>query len=301
MKKKQFFALVASISFVFVSCNKDEDIVIIDPEGPEQPTPLELEYKVIDYIPGPGQYINEPVSGFDNISTLEQAVEQAENRLKENLYVSLGSWGGYIVVKFDESIQNHSGYDFSIASNSFDTSNEPGIVWVMQDTNKNGLADDTWYELKGSDFGKEGYERNYWVRYSRPGAEQGTPWIDSNGETGVVAWLGSYHNHPFYYPSWVSEDSYTLYGSRLTDRVYQNPVTNIWTNLPFDWGYADNFGEDFFTDGNKNKFDIDNAVTEENLPANLTYIDFIKVQTAVNASASILGENSTEVTGFYTE
>ena len=36
-------------------------------------------------------------------------------------------------------------------------------------------------------------------------------------------------------------------------------------------------------------------------PANLKYIDFIRVQTGVNAKAGWLGENSTEVFGFTDE
>ena len=66
----------------------------------------------------------------------------------------LGGWGGYIVVGFDHSIENKGGYDFSIKGNAFDSSNEPGIVWVMQDVNGDGLPNDEWYELKGSEYGK---------------------------------------------------------------------------------------------------------------------------------------------------
>lgn len=49
----------------------------------------------------------------------------------------------------------YEGYDFAIEGNAFDGSSEPGIVWVMQDVNGNGLPDDTWYQLKGSEYGKE--------------------------------------------------------------------------------------------------------------------------------------------------
>lgn len=65
----------------------------------------------------------------------------------ENTWVSLGGWGGYIVVGFDHSIDNSSsgykgGYNFSITGNAFKGSSEPGIVYVMQDTNGNTLPDD---------------------------------------------------------------------------------------------------------------------------------------------------------------
>lgn len=63
---------------------------------------------------------------------------------------------GYIIVGFDHSIPNSGNqYDFCVQGNAFDGSSEPGIVWVMQDINGNGLPDDEWYELKGSEAGKE--------------------------------------------------------------------------------------------------------------------------------------------------
>lgn len=297
--------VLALAALLLVGCNKDEDIISSDnPNDPGQNPPQEeqpvvLDYEVVEYTPAPGQFINEAVSGFADVTTQTEACRQAEKRLSKGLYVSLGSWGGYIVVKFKESIPNSGGYDFSISSNSFDTSSEPGIVWVMQDTNGNGLPDDTWFELKGSHFGEEGYERNYWVTYTRPGAKENTPWTDSNGETGEVRWLGSYHSQDFYYPNWVKADSYTLYGSRLPSQAVQDPISKLWSNLPFAWGYADNFGEDFFVDGKKNQFKISNAVTEMNQPADLTSVDFVKVQTAVNGEADLLGEISTEVCGFF--
>lgn len=302
--KTKIFTSVIAVSLLLAGCNKDEDILIDDP-GQQQPDPdieQELQYSVVAYLPGPGQYINEVVSGFSDITTEAEAISQAQKRLKDGLYVSLGGWGGYIVVKFNKPIQNTGDFDFSITSNSFDSSNEPGIVWVMQDANKNGEADDEWFELKGSHFGEEGYERNYWVKYSRPSeADSPTPWEDSNGEKGEVMWMGSYHNQPFYYPNWVREDSYILYGSRLPSRAYQDPVTGIWTNSPFEWGYADNMGSDFLKEGYKNLFKISNAVTAENQPADLKSIDFIKVQTAVNGNSGWLGENSTEICGFSLE
>ena len=38
---------------------------------------------------------------------------------------------------------NDGGYEFSVAGNQIDTSNEPGIVWVMQDVNGNGIPDES--------------------------------------------------------------------------------------------------------------------------------------------------------------
>ena len=43
---------------------------------------------------------------------------------------------------------------------------------------------------------------------------------------------------------------------------------------------------------------VPGAITPDGKPANLKYIDFIKVHTALNVSAGALGENSTEVFGY---
>ena len=301
MYKKISFALVAMISLFSVSCNRDGDIPF---EDQEEYNPS-MDYAVVEYLPAPGQFINESVTGFDNITSSAEAIAFAEKRLSQNLYVSLGAWGGYIVVKFKKSIPNKSGYDFAISGNNFDSSNEPGIVWVMKDSNGNGLPDDTWYELKGSYYGQPGYERNFWVKYFRPDAKGDTPWSDSNGETGVVKWMGSQHNQDFYYPEWIKDDSYTLKGSKLPLRAQQNPVSGMWENLPFDWGYVDNCGSDSETieiNGKKldiNRFRISDAIDGAGNAVSLESIDFIKVQTAIMGSAGILGENSTEVCGFF--
>lgn len=300
---------------VLASCNKDNEIVIDNP-GYEnndavsgQPTVEEpLSYKVLEYIPAPGQFINEKQSGFDAIETHEQACLQAEKRLASNLYVSLGAWGGYIVVKFNKPVTNSGSYDFSILGNAFEDSNEPGIVWVMQDSNGNGLADDEWKELKGSYYGCENYRKDYEITYYRPSDEQSdTPWTDIDGSEGQVKWMGSYHSQPYYYPSWVKEDSYTLKGSLMPDTSVFDEETGFWTTGGFEWGYADNTGRDMIKadsgglEARKNFFRISDAVNADGTEANLSRIDFIKVQTAVISNRGWLGECSTEVCGFFVE
>ena len=273
--------------------------------------------KVYEYTPAPGQFINELVSGgFTGAETTpEAAVAYAEERLRKGTWVSLGGWGGYIVVGFDHSIDNSSegyrgGYNFSITGNAFEGSSEPGIVWVMQDTNGNTLPDDEWYELKGSEFGKEETLRDYAVTYYRPtysGAS--VQWRDNRGVSGKIDYLKAYHDQPSYYPNWIDAESYVLYGTCLESRTYdQSGNGSYWVNDSYDWGYADNFGEDRLSDDENagsgavnTYFKIENAVDGNGEPANLAYIDFVKVQTGVNAKAGWLGENSTEVFGFTDE
>ena len=77
-------------------------------------------------------------------------------------------------------------------------------------------------------------------------------------------------------------------------------------NVEYDWGYADNFSPiDRLTDednasagANANHFRISDAIDAEGKPKHLRYIDFVKVQCAVNAKSGWLGEVSTEVFGF---
>lgn len=296
-------ALIAAVTaIIFSSCNKDDDIVA-DTGANTGGNIAGTDFTVVEYLPAPGQFINEKVSGFDNVTTMEAACEYAAGRLGSNLFVSLGSWGGYIVVKAGAAIPNTGGYDFSIAGNSFDSSNEAGIVWVMQDTNGNGLPDDTWYELRGSYYGMEGYERDYSVTYFRPDGAGDVRWKDSRGEEGVVKWMGQFHAQN-YYPGWVTADSYTLKGTRLPSLVYQDEA-GVWINPPFGWGYADNSGEDseIIPIGGKtiqkNFFRISDAIDASGGSVDLDGIDFIKVQTAVNGTSGVIGENSTEVCGFF--
>lgn len=262
--------------------------------------------KIFEYLPAPGQFINETNTGgfTGNETTHAAAIRYATERIENNKYVSLGSFGGYIIVGFDHSIPNKGGYDFAIQGNAFDSSNEPGIVWVMQDTNGNGLPDDEWYELKGSETGKETTIQDYEVTYFRPASPRSdVHWSDNLGNSGSVD-FNSYHQQDYYYPLWMDKDSYTLTGTRLLPRNTQSSSTGYWSNNPFEWGYADNWGSDvlggdsYDGSGQMNGFKISNAIYHDGTPVNLKHIDFIKVQVGVLAKSGVLGENSTEVFSF---
>ena len=260
--------------------------------------------KVYEYTPAPGQFINElKTGGFDGTQiNPESAVEYAKNRLENENWVSLGGFGGYIVVGFDHSISNTRSYDFSVIGNAFDGSSEPGVVWVMQDENGNGFPDDTWYELAGSEHGKFETYRDYAVTYYRPtGTGMLVQWTDNYGNSGEVDYLAQFHDQDYYYPLWIGTDSYTLTGTRLEARNYdQSGNGTYWVNPHYDWGYVDNFSPSDFNSSDKaNLFRISNAVDFEGNPVNMSHIDFVKVQCAVNTKSGWLGELSTEVCGFY--
>ena len=260
--------------------------------------------KVYEYTPAPGQFINELKTGGFNASHIspEAAVAYAEDRLNNDIWVSLGGFGGYVVVGFDHSITNTRGYDFGVVGNAFDGSSEPGVVWVMQDENGNGFPDDTWYELAGSENGKFETYRDYAVTYYRPtGIGMPVQWTDNYGGSGEVDYLKQFHDQDYYYPLWIGADSYTLTGTRLEARNYdQSGNGTYWVNPHYDWGYVDNFSPSDFNSSDKaNLFKIANAIDFEGNPVKLNHIDFVKVQCALNAKSGWLGEISTEVCGFY--
>lgn len=259
---------------------------------------------VKEYTPAPGQFVGDTKSGgfTDAHTTPTAAVEYAAGRLSENKFVSLGGFGGYIVVGFDHSIDNVEGYDLAIRGNAFDGSSEPGIVWVSRDDNGDGRANDVWYELAGSDTMAETTIRAYSVTYYRPEAEgQPVRWVDSEGVEGQIDYLKAYHSQPYYYPAWITADSYTLTGTRLEARNYdKSGKGSMWVQPAYGWGYVDNFSAEDYVEDDKtlNLFDISNAIDSDGTSVDLEWVDFVKVQTACNAKSGWLGEQSTEVFDF---
>lgn len=274
-----------------------------------------MSNKVYEWVPAPGQFIGETQTGgmTGTENTPEAAASWAQQRLEAQNFVSLGAFGGYIIVGFDHSISaGSSDYDFAILSNALRTSagnsisNEPGIVSVSQDVNGNGLPDDGWYELRGSETGTASAYADYAVTYVRPAApKMNVPWSDNRGNSGSVDYMPSFHHQDYYYPAWIEADSYTLSGTCLTARTSQDPVTGFWATGAFGWGYVDNIGSDEIARDNtpngnlqRTGFRIANAMLPDGTPVELSYIDFIRVQTGVNSKAGWLGELSTEVLGF---
>ncbi len=281
--------LLLTVSNISGSDNREFNITAID------------RFMVYDYTPAPGQFIGELKSGgFDGTETThEDAIAYAESRLTDEKFVSLGAFGGYIIVGFDCIVENRDGYDFSIGSNSFDGSSEPGVVWVMQDENGDGEPNDTWYELSGSETGKAETIQNYTVTYYRPEANKmDVAWSDNMGGSGVVEYLEDFHNQNSYYPAWIETDSYTLRGTLLKSRSYDSSGNGSkWVNPAFDWGYADN-ASTVDNLNRENLFEISNAIDEQGNAISLKYIDFIKVQSAIQQQCGWVGEVSTEVTSF---
>lgn len=247
--------------------------------------------RIVEYTPAPGQFVNDPQSEFTDITTKSEACAYARERLAAGNYVSLGAWGGYLVAQFDAPVPASDGYELWVEGNSFDGSSEPGIVWVMQDANGNKLPDDTWYELRGSEY--DASVRDYRITYRKPDAEGNIVWSDADGNTGVLP-RNEFHTQQSYFPSWVGTDEITFRGTLLPGNVTLEH--NVYVLHAFAWGYADNASTQDTVEG-INRFRIADAVTPDGQSAGLTQVDFIKVQTGVNDCRPGIGELSTEVCG----
>lgn len=250
--------------------------------------------KVYEYRPAPGQFIN----ATDSFLTMDEATAYALERFATESFLSLGGFGGYVVVGFDHSVDVSDGSNLAIKGNAFAGSSEAGIVWVMQDENGDGLPNDTWYELAGSEYNAAGTIFDYEVTYYRPsGIGLDTPWTDNLGGSGTID-INSSHSQDYYYPTWIAEDSYTLRGTRLEARCEDTSGTGFsWVLGSYDWGYADNYNEVDYTDSS-NLFTLSRAMRFDGKSAELKYIDFVKVQNGINFKCGWLGEVSTEVCGF---
>lgn len=282
-----------------------------DTEEEEQPSPdapSAYANKVLAYRPAPGQFMNTSTTAYEKGFSAEDVRRKAEEKLKDPYLclLSLGGFGGSIVVGFDHTVPNISGaYDFKIYGNasydSFGTltgalggSSEPGIVLVSKDVNGNGLADDEWYELKGSEYDSKHTIKDYTITYHRPASPlSSVKWTDNQGNTGYV-YRNETHTKNDYYPAWIEEDEMTFYGSRLKDNAVNEPRPGMpehWVGYCYAYGYADNHPND----EKGALFKIDWAVDKEGRAVKLDGIDFVKIYTAVNQYCGWMGEISTEV------
>ena len=282
-----------------------------DTEEEEQPSPdapSAYANKVLAYRPAPGQFMNTSTTAYEKGFSAEDVRRKAEEKLKDPYLclLSLGGFGGSIVVGFDHTVPNINGaYDFKIYGNasydSFGTltgalggSSEPGIVLVSKDVNGNGLADDEWYELKGSEYDSKHTIKDYAITYHRPASPlSSVKWTDNQGNTGYV-YRNETHTKNDYYPAWIEEDEMTFYGSRLKDNAVNEPRPGMpehWVGYCYAYGYADNHPND----EKGALFKIDWAVDKEGRAVKLDGIDFVKIYTAVNQYCGWMGEISTEV------
>lgn len=266
-------------------------------------------HQVHEYMPAPGQQINKPTG-------IPQAAQSIVGGI--NGMVSLGAFGGYLVFSFETPVQNHPdhpyGIDFILFGNPLPDWSEPGIVWVMKDENNNGLPDDTWYELAGSDYFFSTTRRNFQVSYFNPGGATAAnvPWTDNLGESGFI-YANAFNTQPYYplaenFPN-IPQQSYTLTGTYLGHPLNGSQSESI-KSYERGFGYADNkkrgtapfnIPDNPYTaiteNGGGDGMDISWAVDSDGNYVELDVIHFVKVQTGMLADGGWLGEVSTEITG----
>ncbi len=267
--------------------------------------------EIIEYTPAPGQFINTDSYGSP------QAAQSIIGTV--NGTVSLGAFGGYIIFKFENSAENDPnnpyGIDFTVFGNpASSTSSEPGIVSVMKDENNNGLPDDIWYELAGSDYFFSNTIHNYQITYTNPQQETATdvPWTDNTGNSGFV-YANDYHTQAYYpnsdfFPN-VNQNSYSFDGTKIIADIDTSNTSYI-KSYQRAFGYSDNkprgdtnslLPDNPYTSETEgmggDAFDISWAVDENGNYVNLDKIDFIKIHCAVNDNLLWLGEVSTEIAG----
>ena len=270
--------------------------------------------RVLEYNPAPGQFVNtmpEYEEG-DTYEIMRQKVEVSIAGISRTL-ISLGAWGGYVTFAFDHSVVNTpEQLDFLIEGNSFYASttskggsSEPGIVMVSIDINQNGLPDDPFYQLAGSEYHNSATIHNYSMTYHRTPANH-TPqpdkknslsdstyirWTDNQNQTGYL-YKNTFHTQE-YFPLWLTDSTLTFVGSRLPDNAHDpTGKGSYWVQSPFDYGYADCHPNDSTT---RCSFDIDWAVTDKGEPIHLPCVDFVRVYTGVFQQCGWTGEISTEI------
>ena len=302
-------------------------------EGKETPDGKASPYitDVLEYVPAPGQYTNRYPFYAEGDTPMDMCNKVLDAIGNGNLgVVTLGAYGGYVVLGFDHTIKNVVGKrDFRVLGNVNDyfenasTANiglggaEPGIVMVAYDKNENGRPDsDEWYEIEGSahkNFQSEpwyddaarahndletvkDYEITYYVPEKEP--ELDTEWLtylkwkDNLGMSGYIVKNG-YHSQS-YYPQWVMKDQLIFKGTRLPQNaIDKSGVGTLFYGYNFSYGYADNAKND----QKAATFDIDWAVDKDGNKVDLPGVDFIKIYTGVRQRYGMLGECSTEISG----
>ena len=274
--------------------------------------------KVYEYRPAPGQFINtvpEWNAGMNADDMAALATDQIARQARPGV-ICLGAFGGYVVFGFDHPVVNVAdAYDFRIYSNAMISSKdpyggscEPGIVWVSVDDNGNGIPDDRWYQLAGSEYHNPRTIHGFRITYHRP-ADDHEPLPDPDNksitDSRYIRWTSGHPSRPegyitknsfhrqSYWPEWIDGETMEFEGTLLPDNAVDvSGKGSNWVLTPYGEGYVDNLPD---TDDKGLK--IDWAVDEEGNPVHLPMIHFIKVQSAMLQNAGWLGETSTEVCG----
>jgi hypothetical protein len=204
---------------------------------------------------------------------------------------SLGSIGGYWMW----SVEHRDKY--GIGGNAFGVWVEPGIVWVMEDQNRNGVPDEMWHELKGpSDVYDSSTARHVTMRYAVTWAlmDSGVVngygqtirnncWVDCKGRSGLQGggWpkdWGVVGDWAAYTGTLIGDDGNIANGSyNKRGVVRQYPIYN-YQGKDRSLTYVDALGAAFY---------LEDAMDARGNPVTLSNVRFVKVQTAECADGGI--------------
>lgn len=235
---------------------------------------------LIDYLPAPCTNLNRL-----EFATKAEVLAKIQSDLTEGETIPLGTFGGYIVTKFDHTVINsNSKRDFIIEmNNNIGTSKfSPVSLYVAYDANKNGIAEENeWYEIAGSEYNKSTTVKNYEMTYHKPDPNKTAvagvtwefdkeylKWTNNANESGHITRITK-SRRDNYYPQWLG-DSYTVKGTKifLPIKDISDGAATTFNTGTYEWGYG----------GIKDpSIDISWAVDKEGKKVHLPGIDFVKV------------------------
>jgi hypothetical protein len=251
--------------------------------------------KVFDYQYAPGQHASVVPSDSNGKSFIGVPWSNGKS------YTSLGGWGGYIIAGFDHSVMNEAGPDLAVFTQP-SVSSEPGIVYIMADSNKDGVPNDgEWLQIKGSEYDNSETIHNYQVTYFKPVGSGFVTWKDNQGKSGAL--IPHFGVDSWWWSGNGDKTSITFAGEKLPD-IYINtskdPEVDLWMPRPglFKYGYAECYENlDYNSTLKANYLEISNAVNSTGSAVKLASFDFIKIQNGVFQVAGWLNEVSTEISG----
>lgn len=115
---------------------------------------------VVDYLPAPGQFVNNPLFN-DPSRGLGPPIGGGTTTPDNTKLVTLGGFGGSITLGFDETVLddplNPRGLDAIVFSNATWVAGDPtrrfaeaATIEISRDVNGNGIADDSWFVVRSS-------------------------------------------------------------------------------------------------------------------------------------------------------
>ena len=248
-----FIPLIAifAITFSISACSKESATT-----GELLQTTNQSPYisKVFDYQYAPGQHAsliapNEKCSDFIG-----------EPWINGKSFTYLGGWGGYIIAGFDHAVNNTNGPDIAVFTQP-SVGSEPGVVYVMADTNNDGIPNDgPWLEIKGSEYNNPQTIHNYQVTYYKPNSSGYVTWKDNQGKEGNL--VPQYGTGSWWWSGYGNQTSVTFTGEKLPDayaNTSKDPAIQLWIPVIglFRNGYAECYdNEDYNVKLKANFFDI---------------------------------------------